>query len=181
MTKPPSLAAIRTFFAHRGLLLLFGAIYITSQVIIATIVDPLVPDRMVGLQVTGFAPEAYRAMFSTWEAEGVMQAYHTHLIFDDIHWIWYTLFLTTALALSMDAARLSANWNRVLAFPLLAGTCDWFENGLQHIFLSGEGYSQIVAPLPAISTCASIIKWILFLGSFVLIAVFQAARLRSPE
>lgn len=177
MNKMPSLESARAFLSHKGLLLFFGAIYLVSQVIIATIVDPLVPEQMVGLQITGFARADYLATFATWESEGVMAFYHAHLIFDDIHWIWYTMFLSVALALSLDAAQLSDRWNAVLVFPLVAGINDWFENGLQHVFLSGEGYQMVIDPLPAISTTASIIKWIFFLGSFVLIGGIQLSRL----
>lgn len=177
MAKMPGLRDARRFLSHKGLLVLFGGIYVVSQVIIAVVVDPLVPERMVGLQVTGFTPEAYVAVFSAWEAEGVMAFYHGHLIFDDIHWVWYTIFLSVCLALSLDAARLSDRWNVVLLFPLIAGINDWFENGLQHVFLSAPGYQMIVDPLPAISTTASIVKWIFFIGSFLLIVLFQARRL----
>jgi hypothetical protein len=178
MTKLPNLKAVRAFLSHKGMLLLFGAIYVVSQVIIATVVDPLGPERMVGLQVTGFAPADYIATFSAWKAEGVMDFYHTHLIFDDVHWIWYTIFLSVALALSLDAARLPDRWNVILTFPLIAGINDWFENGLQHVFLNADGYPMVIDPLPAISTTASIIKWVFFLGSFLLIAGIQLSRLR---
>lgn len=174
----PSLRSARTFLAHKGLLAFFGAIYVVSQIIIVTVLDPLVPERMVALQVTGFAASDYVAMFSAWQAEGKMSFYHAHLIFDDVHWIWYSIFLSVALAVSLDAARLSERWNIVLTFPLIAGVNDWFENGLQHVFLSGADYQMIVDPLPAICTTASIIKWILFLGSFLLIGLIQISRLR---
>ncbi|MCE9523935.1 MAG: hypothetical protein K8S25_16070 [Alphaproteobacteria bacterium] len=178
MAKLPNLKSVRAFLSHRGMLLLFGAIYLVSQIIIATVVGPLVPERMVGLQVTGFTPADYIATFSAWKAEGVMAFYHAHLIFDDAHWIWYSIFLSVALALSLDAARLSDRWNVVLTFPLIAGINDWFENGLQHVFLSADGYQMVIDPLPAISTTASIIKWVFFLGSFLLIAGMQLSRLR---
>lgn len=178
MIGMPSLRTARTFLAHKGLLAFFGAIYAVSQVIIAVVVDPLVPERMVGLQVTGFAVSDYLTTFAAWTSEGTMPFYHAHLIFDDVHWIWYSIFLSVALALSLEAAKLSDRWNIVLTFPLIAGVNDWFENGLQHVFLSGANYQMIVDPLPAISTTASIIKWIFFLGSFLLIGLIQASRLR---
>jgi hypothetical protein len=177
----PSLQSARGFLAHKGLLAFFGVIYAVSQVIIATLVDPLVSERMVGLQVTGFAATDYAATFSAWQAEGTMPFYHAHLIFDDVHWIWYSIFLSVALALSLEAARLSDRWNVVLTFPLIAGVNDWIENGLQHVFLSGTDYQMIVDPLPAISTTASIVKWIFFLGSFVLIGWMQLRRLRPAS
>ena len=175
----PSLAAIRAFLSHKGLLVLFGGVYFTSQIIIAATIHPLVTERMIGLQVTGFTPQDYIATFSAWEAEGLMDFYHAHLIFDDIHWLWYAIFLTIALAMSLDAANLSNRWNPVLTFPLIAGLCDWFENGLQHVFLSGENYQMIIHPLPAISTTASITKWIFAFAAIFLIVGIQLSRLRS--
>lgn len=178
MAKMLSSRSARAFLSHGGLLAFFGGVYVVSQVIIATILDPMVPERVVRLQVTGFTAADYLAAFAAWDAEGKMPFYHAHLIFDDIHWVWYAIFLSVALACSLDAARLSDRWNIVLTFPLIAGINDWFENGLQHVFLSGTGYQMIVDPLPAISTTASIIKWILFVGSFLLIALIQLSRLR---
>lgn len=177
MSKMPGLRAARTVLSHKGLLAVFGFVYVVSQVIIATIVDPLVAQRMVGLQVSGFTATDYLETFRAWDAAGTMPFYRAHLIFDDVHWIWYSIFLCVALALSLDAARLSDRWNIVLIFPLIAGINDWFENGLQHVFLSGTDYQTIIDPLPAISTSASIIKWIFFLGSFLLIGGMLLRRL----
>lgn len=96
----------------------------------------------------------------------------------------YAIALSALLALALDAARLSARWNVVLLFPLLAGIQDAVENGLQHVFLSQPGYSTMIDPLPAISTVASTGKWILFVGSFLLIGslylrAWQVARRRG--
>jgi hypothetical protein len=181
MAQMPSLKSTREFLSHKGLLALFGGIYLVSQVIIAITVHPLVTERMIGLQVTGFTPADYLATFAAWEAEGVMGFYHGHLIFDDIHWVWYAIFLSVALAMSLDAAKLSDRWNIVLTFPLIAGICDWFENGLQHMFLSGEGYQMVMQPLTAISTMASIIKWIFAFGAIFLILGIQLSRLGSKD
>jgi len=172
----PGLRTVRSLLSRRGLLLLFGAVYGVSQVIIVILVEPLAPARMVALQLTGFTPADYVATFSGWEAEGTLPFYHAHLIFDDVHWVWYTVFLSVCLALSLDAARLSDRWNIVLLFPLVAGINDGFENGLQHVFLSAPDYQMIIAPLPAISTSASILKWIFFIGSFLLIGLMQTHR-----
>ncbi len=177
MTRMLSLRSARTFLSNKSLLALFGAVYLVSQVIIAVIIDPLLTERMVGLQVTGFTPADYRATFAAWEAEGLMPFYHAHLIFDDIHWVWYTIFLSVCLALSLDATHMSERWNIVLVFPLVAGINDWFENGLQHVFLSTPDYQMIIDPLPMISTTASIIKWIFAIGSIILIGALQLRRL----
>jgi len=169
----PSLDGARRHLSSKGLLALFGGIYLVSQTVIAILVHPLGTDQMVGLQLTGFSAADYRDTFGAWEAAGRMPFYHAHLIFDDLHWLWYAIAGSVLLALSLDAARLSDRWNRVLLFPPLAGLQDCVENGLQHVFLSQPGYAALIDPLPAISTLASIGKWTLFLGSILLIAGFQ--------
>lgn len=166
----PGLAGARKHLANRGLLALFGGVYLISQGVIAILVHPLGTDRMVGLQLTGFTAADYLATFGAWETAGSMPFYRAHLIFDDLHWIWYAIALSVLLALGLEAARLSDRWNAVLLLPPLAGIQDCIENGLQHVFLSQPGYAALIDPLPAISTVASIGKWILFIGSFLLIA-----------
>jgi hypothetical protein len=177
----PRLTRARELLAHKGLLALFGSIYLVSQVVIAVLVHPLGTRRMVGLQLSGFSAADYRSTFAAWEAAGTMPFYRAHLIFDDLHWIWYAIALSAFLALALKAARLSAGWNFVLLFPVLAGIQDCIENGLQHVFLSQPGYSAMIDPLPAISTAASIGKWILFIGSFLLIGALYLRAWRLPE
>ncbi len=165
----PRLAKARELLAHKGLLALFGSIYLVSQVVIAILVHPLGTQQMVSLQLSGFSAAEYARVFAAWEAKGSMGFYRAHLVFDDLHWIWYAITLSACLALALDTARLPSRWNVVLLFPPLAGIQDCIENGLQHVFLSQPGYVALINPLPAISTAASIGKWILFLGSFLLI------------
>lgn len=181
MTALPSLEKARELLAHRGLLGFFGGIYLVSQVVIATLVHPLGTQQMVLLQVTGFSAADYLQTFATWEAAGTMPFYVAHLIFDDLHWIWYSIALSAFLALGLNAAHRSRRWNVVLLFPLIAGVLDGIENGLQHVFLSEPRYQLIIDPLPAISTVASIGKWILFLSSFLLIAYFYLRPLLGTD
>lgn len=172
MSALPSLDVLRGYLADRRLLAIFGGIYLVSQVVIVTIVDPLNGDTMLNLQVTAFTAADYLRTFQGWEAAGTMPFYDAHLIFDDVHWIWYSIALSVFLALGLNAACLSSRWNFVLLFPPLAGILDCIENALQHVFLSAPRYQMLIDPLPAISTSASIGKWIFFLSSFLLIALF---------
>lgn len=177
----PALERARALLSHKGLLALFAGIYAISQLVIAILVHPLGTPRMVGLQLTGFTAADYASTFAAWEAAGVMPFYHAHLVFDDVHWIWYAIALSALLAAGLDAARLSGRWNLVLLFPPLAGIQDCIENGLQHVFLSQPGYAALIDPLPAISTVASIGKWILFIASFVLICAFYLYAWRTGD
>jgi len=58
-----------------------------------------------------------------------------------------------------------------LLLPLASGLLDWFENHLQHVFLSSSDFSTIVDPLPLFSTIASDTKWVLALTYVMLSAV----------
>ena len=158
----------------------FGTIYLVSQIVIANIADHVGPEEILALQTTGFSASDYRAAFARWDAAGTMPFYRAHFVFDDLHWLWYAIALGALLALGLDAARLSRRWNAVLLMPFAAGLLDCLENGLQHVFLLDPGYVTIVDPLPAMSTIASITKWVLALASTVLVAAFfvRAATLR---
>lgn len=179
MTLALLLEKARSRLANRWLLALFGGIYVVSQVVIATIVHPLDTKKMVGLQIMGFSAETYKRVFSEWETAGTMPFYRAHLIFDDIHWVWYSIALSCLLAICMNAARAKNRWNIALLLPPLAGLQDCLENTMQHVFLSSPTYVAIIDPLPAISAAASIGKWIMFLASFVLSLMFTFAALRS--
>ena len=95
-----------------------------------------------------------------------MPFYRSHLIFDDIHWIWYSVMLTSLMALAMNAADSPPQRNPLLLMPLIAGLCDALENSMQKVFLSDPNFATVVDPLPLISTIASIIKW-----SFVMLSL----------
>lgn len=184
MTRSPAipmLAKAREILARKGLLALFGSVYVVSQLVIAILVHPLGTRRMVELQLTGFSAAEYARTFAAWEAAGTMPFYRAHLVFDDLHWIWYAIALSALLASALNAARLSGRWNVVLLFPPLAGIQDCIENGLQHVFLSEPSYSTLIDPLPAISTAASTGKWILVIASFVLIGALYVYAWRSAE
>ena len=172
MIPQSKLERLRELLAQKWLLALFGSIFLVSQVVIAIVLHPLGTHTMVGLQVTGFTAEIYRATFAAWEAAGTMPFYHAHFVFDNVHPVWYSIALSVCLALGLDAARLSDRWNIVILFPLVAGILDVIENGLQQVFLSHPQYLTMIDPLPAISTVASIGKWSLALPSIVLIVWF---------
>ena len=108
---------------------------------------------------------------------GAMQAYRNHLIFDDVHWIWYSGLGTFLLCFLFERRRISHRLDWVLVLPLASGLLDWYENHLQHLFLSSTDYSAIVDPLPLLSTLASIAKWSLALAYVVLAA---ALAIRGP-
>ena len=63
-----------------------------------------------------------------------------------------------------------------IVLPLASGLLDWYENRLQHLFLSASDFATIVDPLPLYSTVASDVKWLLS-AVYVSLAVFLLFRL----
>ena len=92
-----------------------------------------------------------------------MAAYRAHFILDDLHWIWYTGLFTALLAWLFKRQSASHRYDWVLLLPLASGLLDWYENQLQHVFLSSPDFATIVDPLPLYSTMASDVKWVLAL------------------
>jgi hypothetical protein len=64
----------------------------------------------------------------------------------------------------------------VLLLPLGSGLLDWYENRLQHVFLSASDFSTIIDPLPLFSTVASDVKW-LFSAVYVSLSIILLIRL----
>ena len=95
MTDALSLANLRNELGRTWLITLFGIAYVISQITIIVILGPI-EDAMIKLQTTGTTVADYLAVFNAWEASGDMAFYRAHFLLDDVHWIWYTMFLTTA-------------------------------------------------------------------------------------
>lgn len=170
MTAHP-LSFLRTHLAHGWIVILFGAIYLTSQVIIGLVLEKIGGPNILALQVTGFSAADYIDTFSAWEQAGVMGAYHAHLVFDGVHPFWYAILMAATLAVLMEKTGAGDGWTKAMALPFMAGFCDLIENGIQHVFLTAADHSTIIDPLPAISTIMSISKWSLATASLMLIAI----------
>jgi hypothetical protein len=119
---------------------------------------------MLRLQCLGFSADDYLRTLRGWQETGVLAAYQAHFLLDDLHWIWYALFFTAVLCRLFERRGVDHRHDWVLLLPLVSGLLDAFENRLQHIFLSDPDFSRVVDPLPAFSTMASDLKWLLVLG-----------------
>lgn len=172
-----SLSRLRRELGQTWLVVLFGIIYLISQVTILIIVEPL-GGQFAELQCCGFSAERYVEVFRHWEETGVMAAYRAHFVLDDVHWIWYAGFFTFLLCRLFERNRLPHRLDWVLLLPLASGLLDWYENKLQHVFLSSADFSAIVDPLPLFSTLASDIKWMLAVV-YVLLSVVLLLRARA--
>ena len=171
MTNVTSLDNLRRELGRTWIIVLFGIAYLISQVTIIIILGPI-EDAMIKLQVSGTSVADYLAVFGAWEASGDMAFYRAHFLLDDFHWVWYTVFLTALLCRLFDRFEISSERNWFLVLPLASGLLDWYENHLQHVFLSSADFSTIIDPLPLYSTLASDVKWvlsILYLGTAVVL------------
>ena len=181
MTDALSLANLRTELGRTWLITLFGIAYAISQITIVVILGPI-EDAMLKLQTTGVSVADYISVFGAWEASGEMAFYGAHFIFDDFHWVFYTIFLTTALCRLFDRFEISSDRNWFLLLPLASGLLDWYENHLQHVFLSSPDFSTIIDPLPLFSTLASDVKWILsiaYIGTAIVLTLRLAFRKKA--
>jgi hypothetical protein len=172
MTEALSLANLRRELGRTWLIALFGIAYIISQVTIIMILGPI-EDAMVKLQITGVSVGEYLAVFRSWEESGEMAFYRAHFILDDVHWIWYAGLFTTVLCRLFDRHGVGHKYDWVLLLPLGSGLLDWYENQLQHVFLSASDFATIVDPLPLFSTVASDVKW-LFSAIYILLTIVLA-------
>jgi len=166
-----SLDKIRHQLGRTWIIVLFGFVYLVSQITILIILGPI-EHSMLKLQLTGFSVADYVSVFSAWEASGEMAFYRAHFILDDIHWVWYAVLFTALLSRLFDRLEIPSSRNWFLLLPLASGLLDWYENRLQHVFLSSKDLSTIVDPLPLYSTLASDIKWMLALTYMVATIVF---------
>jgi hypothetical protein len=160
---------MREALGQPWLIVLFGIAYLISQVTILIILEPL-GRQVAELQCFGFSAERYIAVFRHWEESGLMPAYRAHFALDDVHWIWYAGFFTFLLCWLFERKKLPHRLDWMLLLPLASGLLDWYENKLQHVFLSAPDFSTIVDPLPLLSTLASDLKWTLAL-TYVLLTL----------
>ena len=168
-----SLDNLRQHLGRTWIIVLFGIIYLVSQITILIVLGP-VEHAMFTLQLTGFSAADYVSVFSTWEASGDMVRYRAHFILDDVHWVWYSVLFTALLSQLFERCRIPSGRNWFLLLPLASGLLDWYENRLQHVFLSSNDMAMIVDPLPLYSTLASDLKWLLvtiYVSTIVVLAV----------
>ena len=182
MSDSLTLSSLRSTLGVGWLITMFGVAYIISQVSIIQILGPI-EEAMILLQVSGISADDYLAVFKSWDESGEMAFYRAHFILDDVHWIWYAGLFTTALCRLFDKHDVSARFNWLLLLPLASGLLDWYENQLQHVFLSAPDYSTIIDPLPLMSTVASDTKWLLsviYIG-ITLVLLLRRAPTKIPS
>ena len=181
MNNKLSLDTLRGELGRTWIIVLFGIAYLVSQVTILIILGPI-EDAMLKLQLTGISVTDYVSVFGAWEASGDMAFYRAHFILDDVHWIWYSVLFTAVLCRLFDRFEISSARNWFLLLPLASGLLDWYENRLQHVFLSSEDFSTIIDPLPLYSTLASDLKWLLallYMGTTIVLVARLVSKRRD--
>ncbi|MBI4970404.1 MAG: hypothetical protein HZC17_00985 [Candidatus Omnitrophica bacterium] len=156
---------MRKFFGSIWWVLFFGATYLVSQAVIIHLLQPIGAKDFLSLQLC-FSKKFYLHMIQAWQASGQIVAYKAHFLIDWFHPIWYTLFLTSALATVFNAKSVPAEWNKLLFLPLIAGIADELENLMQIFLLSGIKVTQ---GFVNISSGCSLVKWTLALGSLLIV------------
>jgi hypothetical protein len=162
------------------LIVLFGLAYAASQLAILVTLAPI-RSELLRLQCFGFSAAETLRIFRVWEASGAMDAYRAHFIFDDVHWLWYAGFFTALLGRLFQRHGVTHRLDWILVLPLASGLLDFFENQIQHVFLSAPDFSTIVDPLPLISTAASDLKWLLVMVYVGTTLVLLFWRRRAPQ
>ena len=162
------------------LIVLFGLAYVVSQLAILVTIDPI-RSELLRLQCFGFSAAETLRIFRAWQESGAMDAYRAHFILDDVHWFWYAGFFTALLGRLFERRGVTHRLDWILVLPLASGLLDFFENQIQHVFLSAPDFSTIVDPLPLISAAASDLKWLLALVYVGTTGVLLLWRRRAPQ
>jgi len=151
--------------------LFWGAVFLTSQICIAFILNPLGIEKVLELQLTG-DPHVFRQDIALWQDQGLLERYRTHFYPDMLHPLWYCLFLSF-WAFSLFRAKLM---RIILAgFSISAALCDMAENLFHMFFLNhptvlSEGYLKVSSTLTEF-------KWIVALGLMGLFTVVSIIKL----
>jgi len=137
---------------------LSGAVYLASQIAIASILHPLDPLVVLELQ-TSLSSEAVAAILQQWRELELIDGYWRHYWLDFVHPLWYGVFLAALLARGFEANQLAPRYDTLILLPFVAAGFDLLENTLHVVFLLDE--ASITPAAVAISGSAAIAKWLL--------------------
>lgn len=139
-------------------IIIFGIIYFTSQFIIGSIIHPLGVGNVLALQTT-LSSDTFKEIASGWIAAGQIGIYYKHFYFDNVHPIWYSIFLSLLIARTFKINNVNPKFNFFILSPFIAGICDLIENAMHIYFLSDLG--RATPALVALSGIATNVKWFL--------------------
>jgi hypothetical protein len=139
-------------------IVIFGIIYFTSQIIIGSILHNIGAINALSLQTT-LASDKFKAIASGWIASGQIADYYRHFYFDSFHPIWYSIFLSLLIARTFKINNVSPECNFIILTPFAAAICDFFEN-MMHLYFLAD-LDRATPTLVAISGLATNTKWLL--------------------
>lgn len=150
------------------LIIIFGIIYFTSQFIIGSIVHPLGLSNFLALQTT-LSSDTFKEIASGWIASGQIGIYYKHFYFDNVHPIWYSIFLSLLIARAFKINGVSPSFNFIILTPFIAGICDLIENAMHLYFLSD--LRRATPALVALSGTATNTKWFVSLSGVAIVSI----------
>ncbi len=149
---------IRQKLANRKIAIIFGILYLLSQLTIYLIIRDISGEQMLAFQ-TNFSKAVFLETIGAWKLAGMLDAFKLHFIPDYFHPIWYSVFLASLMALAFNSARVSERLNFLLLMPFIAGALDLVENTMQLIIISDIG--GITDTKVFVAALAATTKWIL--------------------
>lgn len=152
------LTSYRNRFGILRVVVLFGVLYLISQIIIGDILHDMGPLKFIKAQTT-FSKSAYVEQVREWQKAGLMEDYRLHFYFDFLHPVWYSLFLSAWMSLVFNLNRLSNRYNGILVLPFMAGAMDLVENCFHVRFITS--LETISSWMIVVSALASNLKWAL--------------------
>lgn len=147
------------------LIALFAVIYFVSQMIIGSIIHPLGVIDVLQLQTT-LSSDTFKSIASGWMASGQIVIYYRHFYFDNIHPVWYGIFLSLLIARAFKVNDINPKFNWILLTPFVAAICDMFEN-MMHLYFLAD-LNRATPGLVALSGLATNTKWFLSLSGTVI-------------
>ena len=150
------------------LIIIFGIIYFTSQFIIGSIVHPLGVGNFLALQTT-LSSDTFKEIASGWIASGQIGIYYKHFYFDNVHPIWYSIFLSLLIARTFKISGVSPSFNFIILTPFIAGICDLIENTMHLYFL--RDLRRATPALVAFSGIATNTKWFVSLSGVAIVSI----------
>lgn len=154
------------------LIIIFGIIYFTSQLIIGSIIQPLGVGNVLALQIT-LSSDTFKEIAAGWIASGQIAIYYKHFYFDNFHPIWYSIFLSLLIARTFKMNGVSPSFNFIILTPFIAGICDLIENAMHLYFL--KDLRRATPALVAFSGTATNTKWFLAFSGVAIVSILVVA------
>lgn len=169
-------SAYRRRFGTPKAVLLLGAIYLASQIAIASIIHDMGALEFLKAQTT-FSRATYVEQVKQWQERELMGDYRRHFYLDFLHPLWYALFLSALMAAGFNRNGLSSRSDRILCLPFAAGAMDLVENCFHVRFISDV--DTIPSWMIVASATAANLKWLLVAASLGIGIAFVSKRPRE--